>query len=151
MCVQCVRDRCYSSFHVTCAQYRGLLSEDLKDRSGLVCHKHYLTQVLTLCHVGASVHGVCCVQEEQGAVEIVTGEEVYIEQAGGVLSGRVTEVGSQTQYEVAFEDGSVCSNLSTADILVGPSVYVPTFGVILLLHVYRTHPAPLPSRAVSSV
>lgn len=94
---------------------------------------------------------VCCVQEEQGAVEIVTGEEVYIEQAGGVLSGRVTEVGSQTQYEVAFEDGSVCSNLSTADILVGPSVYVPTFGVILLFCVHRTHPAPLHSRAVSSV
>lgn len=65
---------------------------------------------------------VCCVQEEQGAVEIVAGEEVYIEQAEGVLSGRVTEVGSQTQYEVAFEDGSVCSNLSTADILVGQSL-----------------------------
>lgn len=103
VCVQCVRNRCYSAFHVTCAQYRGLLSEDLKDRSGLVCHKHYLTQ------------------EEQGAVEIVTGEEVYFEQAEGVLSGRVTEVGSQTQYEVAFEDGSVCSNLSTADILDPPS------------------------------
>lgn len=73
-----------------------------------------------------------CVQEEQGAVEIVTGEEVYIEHGEGVVSGTVTEVSSQTQYEVAFEDGSVCSNLSTADIVVSSSiVLVETCHVIL--------------------
>ena len=57
-------------------------------------------------------------QEEQEGVEIGVGEEVYVEQDGGVVSGKVTEVSSQTQYEVAFEDGSVCSNLSAVDIVV---------------------------------
>lgn len=71
------------------------------------------------------MYSVMCVQEEQKGVEIGTGEEVYIEQDGGVVSGRVTEISSQTQYEVAFEDGSVCSNLSSADIVVGatPTLY----------------------------
>ena len=59
------------------------------------------------------------VQEEQEGVEIGEGEEVYVEQDGGVVLGRVTGISSQTQYEVAFEDGSVCSNLSSYDIVVG--------------------------------
>ena len=49
---------------------------------------------------------------------IAAGEEVYVELKGRMLSGRVTEVGSQTQYEVAFEDGSVCSNLTGEDLAV---------------------------------
>ena len=61
-------------------------------------------------------------QEEQGGVEIGTGEDVYVERGGCVVSGRVTEVSSQTQYEVAFEDGSVCSNLSSVDIVVSTAL-----------------------------
>ena len=63
VCVQCVRERCYSSFHATCAQYRGLLSEEYGERCGLVCHKHYLAQVsLPALLVGSKVmcEGVCC-------------------------------------------------------------------------------------------
>lgn len=52
-------------------------------------------------------------------MEIAIGEKVYVERDGGVVSGIVTAVSSQTQYEVAFEDGSVCSNLSSVDIVVG--------------------------------
>jgi hypothetical protein len=88
---------------VTCAQYRGLLTEECGEQSGLVCHKHYLAK------------------EEQGGVEIAAGDEVYVEHAGEIASGKVTGVGSQTQFEVVFEDGSVCSNLSTADIVDPPS------------------------------
>ncbi|CAI8013784.1 Lysine-specific demethylase 4A [Geodia barretti] len=103
VCVQCVRDRCYSAFHVTCAQYRGLLTEECGERSGLVCHKHYM------------------VQEEQAGLEIGPGDEVYVEQGGKMVSGKVVEVSSQTQYEVSFEDGSVCSNLGPGDIVDSPS------------------------------
>ena len=117
VCVQCVRSRCYTAFHVTCAQYRGLLSEDCDDRSGLACHKHYFSEVSPACVPDRQYDLMPCVQEQEG-VEIATGEEVYVEQEGGVVSGRVTEVTSQTQYEVAFEDGSVCSNLSPSDIVV---------------------------------
>ena len=57
-------------------------------------------------------------QEEQAGVEIGAGEEVYVEHNGEMVSGRITDVSSQTQYEVSFEDGSVCSNLSPGDIEV---------------------------------
>lgn len=59
-------------------------------------------------------------EEQQGGVEISVGDEVYLEQEGGVVSGHVTGVNVQTQYEVLFEDGSVCSNLSPSDIMVSP-------------------------------
>ena len=60
----------------------------------------------------------CGVQEEAAGVEIGAGEEVYVEHNGKIVAGRVTEVTSHTQYEVAFEDGSVCSNLTAGDLVV---------------------------------
>ena len=93
-------------------------------------------------------HQCMYVQEEQEGVEIGEGEEVYVEQDGGVVLGKVTEVSSQTQYEVAFEDGSVCSNLSSCDIVVsgGGTVCVSMTGT---LSAHRTRPAHPHSRAPS--
>ena len=51
-------------------------------------------------------------------VEICEGDAVYVERDGAVEAGAVSKVGSQLQYEVAFEDGSICSNLTPADIIV---------------------------------
>ena len=81
---------------------------------------------------------MCVLQEEQEGVEIGAGEEVYVEHGGCVVSGKVTEISSQTQYEVAFEDGSVCSNLSTADLVV--SIY---YSHIILTPVHCEQDTPL--------
>ena len=71
------------------------------------------------------------VQEEQAGLEIGMGDEVYVEEGGEMVSGKVVEVSSQTQYEVSFEDGSVCSNLSPGDIVVSNS-YVMKSAVVML-------------------
>ena len=75
-------------------------------------------RLVFLCLSNTSQQVCLCEQEEQSGVEIASGDEVYVEQNGKMLSGKVMEVSSQTQYEVSFEDGSVCSNLNPGDIVV---------------------------------
>ena len=71
---------------------------------------------------------------------------MYVEQGGKMVSGKVVEVSSQTQYEVSFEDGSVCSNLGPGDIVVS---YICQICWYSSLSGLRILPAVLHSRAPS--
>ncbi len=76
VCVQCARPRCFTTFHVTCAQYKGLVSETGESYSGLVCHKHSTLQVGSGFVVGYGSGGFPSPPQEK-AVQIKEGERVY--------------------------------------------------------------------------
>lgn len=76
---------------------------------------------------------VVFLQEERKVVEICEGDQVYVEKEGEVEAGAVSKVDSQLQYEVSFEDGSICNNLSPADILVSQHLVQSVGGIVWTL------------------
>lgn len=108
VCVQCSWARCCTSFHVTCGQYRGLVSGE---SGGLVCHKH-VTQL------------------DKTLLEIAAGDSVYVcLDDGSYTSGTVDHTQEQTLYEVSFEEeNSVCTDLLPTDILEQQSDGHPEVG-----------------------
>lgn len=85
---------------------------------------------------------VVFLQEERKVVEICEGDQVYVEREGEVGAGAVSKVDSQLQYEVSFEDGSICNNLSPADILVSQHSVQSVGSIMCGLCHPRTLPAP---------
>ena len=54
------------------------------------------------------------------------GEEVYVDQGEGVVRATVLGVGQRESYEVAFDDGSICTNLPPLDLMVHSHTHTHT-------------------------
>ncbi|KAG7458883.1 hypothetical protein MATL_G00225300 [Megalops atlanticus] len=105
-CIQCSCGRCLTSFHVTCAHAAGVTMEpdDWPYVVFITCHRH---QSRT-----SGAKSKACKKD------IVLGQTVITKHKNGrYYSSRVTEVTSQTFYEVMFDDGSFSNDTFPEDIV----------------------------------
>ncbi|KAM8878455.1 lysine-specific demethylase 4C isoform 2-T2 [Spinachia spinachia] len=104
-CVQCSCGRCPTSFHVTCAHAAGVIMEpdDWPYAVSITCHRHQSRS--------SAAQRAC-----QGPVSL--GQTVISKHKNlRYYSSKVTEVTSQTFYEVMFDDGSFSNDTYPEDIV----------------------------------
>ncbi|CAH2294001.1 lysine-specific demethylase 4C isoform X1 [Pelobates cultripes] len=104
-CIQCSYGRCPTSFHVTCAHAAGVLMEpdDWPFVVYITCFRHLINQN---------------VRSKSAKKEITVGQTVIAKHRNTrYYSCRVTEVTSQTFYEVVFDDGSTSKDTFPEDIV----------------------------------
>ncbi|XP_064411085.1 lysine-specific demethylase 4C isoform X2 [Latimeria chalumnae] len=104
-CVQCSYGRCPTSFHVTCAHAAGVVMEpdDWPYVVYITCSRHKINQ---------SVAKNSCVKN------IAVGDTVISKHRNRrYYSCRVTQVTSQTFYELLFDDGSFSRDTYPEDII----------------------------------
>uniref|UniRef100_A0A3B3R669 [histone H3]-trimethyl-L-lysine(9) demethylase n=1 Tax=Paramormyrops kingsleyae TaxID=1676925 RepID=A0A3B3R669_9TELE len=104
-CIQCSCGRCPTSFHVTCAHAAGVTMEpdDWPYVVFITCHRH---------QVRSSLRSKACKKD------IVLGQTVISKHKNlRYYTSRVTEVTSQTFYEVMFDDGSFSNDTFPEDIV----------------------------------
>uniref|UniRef100_A0A673A3T2 Lysine-specific demethylase 4B n=1 Tax=Sphaeramia orbicularis TaxID=375764 RepID=A0A673A3T2_9TELE len=95
-CIQCSCGRCPTSFHVTCAHAAGVIMEpdDWPYVVSITCHRH------------------------QSRTSISLGQTVISKHKNlRYYSSKVTQITSQTFYEVMFDDGSFSNDTYPEDIV----------------------------------
>uniref|UniRef100_A0A672GS67 Lysine-specific demethylase 4B n=1 Tax=Salarias fasciatus TaxID=181472 RepID=A0A672GS67_SALFA len=95
-CIQCSCGRCPTSFHVTCAHAAGVIMEpdDWPYVVAITCHRH------------------------QSRTSISLGQTVISKHKNlRYYSSKVTQISSQTFYEVMFDDGSFSNDTYPEDIV----------------------------------
>lgn len=103
-CIQCSQDNCSTSFHVTCALLAGVVMKpaDWPYVVSVTCHKHKLTNQ----------------KAKSGSRDLSLGQEVIGRNSNGWFYRCViTGTGTQTYYEVNFDDGSYCDNIFPENLL----------------------------------
>uniref|UniRef100_A0A8C9U7R8 [histone H3]-trimethyl-L-lysine(9) demethylase n=1 Tax=Scleropages formosus TaxID=113540 RepID=A0A8C9U7R8_SCLFO len=98
-CIQCSCGRCPTSFHVTCAHAAGVTMEpdDWPYVVFITCHRH---------------------QSKASKKDILLGQTVITKHKNlRYYTSRVTEITSQTFYEVMFDDGSFSNDTFPEDIV----------------------------------
>nr|XP_023685451.1 lysine-specific demethylase 4C-like isoform X2 [Paramormyrops kingsleyae] len=105
-CIQCSCGRCPTSFHVTCAHAAGVTMEpdDWPYVVFITCHRHQVRSSLA--------------RSKACKKDIVLGQTVISKHKNlRYYTSRVTEVTSQTFYEVMFDDGSFSNDTFPEDIV----------------------------------
>lgn len=105
-CIQCSYGRCPTSFHVTCAHAAGVTIEpdDWPYVVSITCHRHLMRS--------SSAKQQSC----QGSIAL--GQTVISKHKNlRYYSSKVTQVTSQTFYEVMFDDGSFSNDTYPEDIV----------------------------------
>lgn len=105
-CIQCSYGRCPTSFHVTCAHAAGVTIEpdDWPYVVSITCHRHQMRS--------ASAKQQPC----QGSIAL--GQTVISKHKNlRYYSSKVTQITSQTFYEVMFDDGSFSNDTYPEDIV----------------------------------
>ncbi|KAM8961770.1 lysine-specific demethylase 4C isoform 1-T1 [Pelodytes ibericus] len=104
-CIQCSYGRCPTSFHVTCAHAAGVLMEpdDWPFVVYITCFRHLINQN---------------VRSKATSKQISIGQTVIAKHRNTrYYSCRVTQVTSQTFYEIVFDDGSTSKDTFPEDIV----------------------------------
>ncbi|XP_047434282.1 lysine-specific demethylase 4C isoform X3 [Mugil cephalus] len=104
-CIQCSCGRCPTSFHVSCAHAAGVIMEpdDWPYVVSITCHRHQSRS--------SSAQRAC-----QGAISL--GQTVISKHKNlRYYSSKVTQITSQTFYEVMFDDGSFSNDTYPEDIV----------------------------------
>ncbi|XP_051979723.1 LOW QUALITY PROTEIN: lysine-specific demethylase 4B-like [Xyrauchen texanus] len=104
-CIQCSYDNCSKSFHTTCALLAGVVMKpaDLPYVVSVTCHKHKQTNQKQVKNISR---------------ELSLGQEVIGRNSNGWFYHCViTGIGSQSYYEVNFDDGSYCDNVFPENLL----------------------------------
>ncbi|XP_045070404.1 lysine-specific demethylase 4C [Coregonus clupeaformis] len=105
-CIQCSCGRCPTSFHVTCAHAAGVTMEpdDWPYVVSITCHRHQSRS--------------SSAQRAAFQKDIVLGQTVISKHKNlRYYSSKVTQVTSQTFYEVMFDDGSFSNDTYPEDIV----------------------------------
>nr|XP_015201274.1 PREDICTED: lysine-specific demethylase 4C isoform X2 [Lepisosteus oculatus] len=105
-CIQCSCGRCPTSFHVTCAHAAGVTMEpdDWPYVVFITCHRHQNRN--------------SAAKSKSSKKDISVGQTVITKHKNlRYYSSRVTEVTSQTFYEVMFDDGSFSNDTFPEDIV----------------------------------
>uniref|UniRef100_A0A669CWA2 Lysine-specific demethylase 4B n=1 Tax=Oreochromis niloticus TaxID=8128 RepID=A0A669CWA2_ORENI len=108
-CIQCSCGRCPTSFHVTCAHAAGVIMEpdDWPYVVSITCHRHQ-TNVPTLQTA----------KQQANQASISLGQTVISKHKNlRYYSSKVTQITSQTFYEVMFDDGSFSNDTYPEDIV----------------------------------
>ncbi|KAF7703060.1 hypothetical protein HF521_022067 [Silurus meridionalis] len=116
-CIQCSYDDCSTSFHVTCAHLAGVVMKpaDWPYVVSVTCHKHKQANVKRF----EQARSDAVVQQ----VKVTSRDFSVGQQAIGRSSDgwfyrcTVIGIGSQTFYEVNFDDGSYCDNIYPENVL----------------------------------
>uniref|UniRef100_A0A672GS81 Lysine-specific demethylase 4B n=1 Tax=Salarias fasciatus TaxID=181472 RepID=A0A672GS81_SALFA len=100
-CIQCSCGRCPTSFHVTCAHAAGVIMEpdDWPYVVAITCHRHQ----------SRSSSAVTSISLGQTVISKHKNLRYY--------SSKVTQISSQTFYEVMFDDGSFSNDTYPEDIV----------------------------------
>ncbi|XP_040275694.1 LOW QUALITY PROTEIN: lysine-specific demethylase 4C [Bufo bufo] len=104
-CIQCSYGRCPTSFHVTCAHAAGVVMEedDWPFVVYITCFRHMINQNL---------------RQKSAKKNINIGQTVIAKHRNiRYYSCKVTEITSQTFYEVEFDDGSISKDTFPEDIV----------------------------------
>nr|XP_040042310.1 lysine-specific demethylase 4C isoform X2 [Gasterosteus aculeatus aculeatus] len=104
-CVQCSCGRCPTSFHVTCAHAAGVIMEpdDWPYVVSITCHRHQSRS--------SAAQRACQAPVSLGQTVICKHKNLRY------YSSKVTQVTSQTFYEVMFDDGSFSNDTYPEDIV----------------------------------
>ncbi|XP_051977678.1 lysine-specific demethylase 4B-like [Xyrauchen texanus] len=103
-CIQCSYDDCSTSFHTTCALLAGVVMKpaDLPYVVSVTCHKHKQTNQ----------------RMKYGSRDLSLGQKVIGRNSNGwFYRCIITGIGSQSFYEVNFDDGSYCDNVFPENLL----------------------------------
>uniref|UniRef100_A0A672GQP1 Lysine-specific demethylase 4B n=1 Tax=Salarias fasciatus TaxID=181472 RepID=A0A672GQP1_SALFA len=104
-CIQCSCGRCPTSFHVTCAHAAGVIMEpdDWPYVVAITCHRHQSRS--------SSKQQACQASISLGQTVISKHKNLRY------YSSKVTQISSQTFYEVMFDDGSFSNDTYPEDIV----------------------------------
>uniref|UniRef100_A0AAQ5X6B1 Lysine-specific demethylase 4B n=1 Tax=Amphiprion ocellaris TaxID=80972 RepID=A0AAQ5X6B1_AMPOC len=104
-CIQCSCGRCPTSFHVTCAHAAGVIMEpdDWPYVVSITCHRHQSRSSSAVSYRTASI--------SLGQTVISKHKNLRY------YSSKVTQITSQTFYEVMFDDGSFSNDTYPEDIV----------------------------------
>lgn len=105
-CIQCSCGRCPTSFHVTCAHAAGVTMEpdDWPYVVSVTCHRHQMRS--------------CSAKQQAYQGSISLGQTVISKHKNlRYYSSKVTQITSQTFYEVMFDDGSFSNDTYPEDIV----------------------------------
>ncbi|XP_013884074.1 lysine-specific demethylase 4C isoform X2 [Austrofundulus limnaeus] len=105
-CIQCSCGRCPTSFHVTCAHAAGVVVEpdDWPYVVSVTCHRHQSRS-------SSANHRACQASISLGQTVICKHKNLRY------YSSKVTQITSQTFYEVMFDDGSFSNDTYPEDIV----------------------------------
>uniref|UniRef100_A0AAX7VM94 Lysine-specific demethylase 4B n=1 Tax=Astatotilapia calliptera TaxID=8154 RepID=A0AAX7VM94_ASTCA len=105
-CIQCSCGRCPTSFHVTCAHAAGVIMEpdDWPYVVSITCHRHQSRS--------------SSAKQQANQASISLGQTVISKHKNlRYYSSKVTQITSQTFYEVMFDDGSFSNDTYPEDIV----------------------------------
>ncbi|XP_053490049.1 lysine-specific demethylase 4B isoform X1 [Ictalurus furcatus] len=104
-CIQCSHENCSTSFHVTCAHLAGVVMKpaDWPYVVSVTCHKHKQINVK---------------QAKVTSRDLSVGQQAIGRSSDGwFYRCTIIGIGSQTYYEVNFDDGSYCDNIYPENVL----------------------------------
>ncbi|XP_058256832.1 lysine-specific demethylase 4B [Hemibagrus wyckioides] len=104
-CIQCSYENCSTSFHVTCAHLAGVVMKpaDWPYVVSVTCHKHKQSNVK---------------QVKVTSRDLSVGQQAIGRSSDGwFYRCTIIGIGSQTYYEVNFDDGSYCDNIYPENVL----------------------------------
>ncbi|KAM9398558.1 lysine-specific demethylase 4C isoform 9-T25 [Salvelinus alpinus] len=119
-CIQCSCGRCPTSFHVTCAHAAGVTMEpdDWPYVVSITCHRHQSRSSSAVSTQSGSASVSPTTQRAAFQKDIVLGQTVISKHKNlRYYSSKVTQVTSQTFYEVMFDDGSFSNDTYPEDIV----------------------------------